>query len=161
MGSKNKCIRKAKKKRFMRTNVPVAIGLKGFEPCSLAALIPEQAKPGAVLDESGIDHVLAAVATNTWRAIQKMLDLETKEPKPEMTRIFRHIEAIQEALAEIGIETIDHTGQRFDTGSALKVVTSEKRAGLVREEIIETLKPTVRRQGRLLQQGEVIVGEPQ
>jgi len=140
-----------------KLKVPRAISAMGFNPLSMQ----RTSMKDKLSDGGGVsDALLANVAINTWRALQKIIDVETCEPKPEMKRIHRHIEAINDALREFGVETVDHTGQRYDTGSALKVITSEKRAGLNREEIIETLKPTVRFKGRLLQQGEVVVGEP-
>ena len=163
MGNRSKRIDKTKKSRVIPTSVPFAIGVKGFDARSISVTLTNQvpSETSSSVGGAGLDRAFSVIATNTWRVIQKMLDVESREPKPEMQRVFRHIEAIQDALKEIGVETIDHTGQLFDTGSAVKVVTSEKRAGLAREEIIETLKPTVRRDGRLLQQGEVVVGEPE
>jgi hypothetical protein len=151
-------IRKMKKAHLRaKLKVPHSLGILGFDPLSVGH---NSATEKITHVEAPTDALLATVATNTWRALQKIIDVETSEPKPEMKRIHRHIESISEALREFGVETVDHTGQRYDTGSALKVITSEKRVGLNREEIIETLKPTVRFKGRLLQQGEVVVGEP-
>lgn len=161
MGNKSKHrINKVKKGHSIQLPVPAVIGIEGFDPRSFLITIPQRIPQTSAGDATSIDFALNAIATNTWRAVQKMLDVESHEPKPGMERVFRHIEAIQDALKGLGVETVDHTGQRYDTGSALKVITSEKRAGLNREEIIETLKPTVRFNGRLLQQGEVVVGEP-
>jgi len=150
-------VRKMKNLLREKLKVPRSLAILGFDPSNVGRTSHTDKLPEVV---GPSDTLLATVATNTWRALQKMIDVETREPKPEMKRIHRHIEAISEALREFGVETIDHAGQRYDTGSALKVITSEKRAGLNREEIIETLKPTVRFKGRLLQQGEVVVGEP-
>ena len=151
-------IRKMKKALLReKLKVPRSLGVLGFDPLTVRRASISDKLPEVV---GASDTLLATVATNTWRALQKIIDVETCEPKPEMKRIHRHVEAINDALREFGVETVDHTGQRYDTGSALKVITSEKRAGLNREEIIETLKPTVRFEGRLLQQGEVVVGEP-
>ncbi len=151
-------VRKMKKALLReKLKVPRAIGICGFDASTVRRSSLTDKLPEVV---GASDTLLATVATNTWRALQKIIDVETCEPKPEMKRIHRHIEAIKDALRDFGVETVDHTGQRYDTGSALKVITSEKRAGINREEIIETLKPTVRFEGRLLQQGEVVVGEP-
>ena len=103
----------------------------------------------------------ATIATNAWRAKTKMVDSDTGEAKEEMKRVYRHIEAIFEALKQIGVETIDPVGRVYDTGMALKVVAFEPTPGLSHEEIKETIKPSVAWQGRLIQIGEVIVGTPQ
>jgi hypothetical protein len=103
---------------------------------------------------------LASIATNAWRAQNKMVDSDTGEAKEEMKRVYRHIEAIFESLSQIGVETIDPVGRVYDSGMALKVVTFEPTPGLSSEEIKETIKPSVAWQGRLIQIGEVIVGTP-
>ena len=102
----------------------------------------------------------ATIATNAWRAETKMVDPETGEAKEEMKRVYRHIEAIIEALKQVGVETIDPEGRVYDSGMALKVVSFEPTSGLSNEEIKETIKPSVAWQGRLIQIGEVIVGTP-
>jgi hypothetical protein len=101
------------------------------------------------------------IATNAWRAKNKMVDSETGEAKEEMKSVYRHIEAIFESLKQIGVETIDPVGLAYDSGMALKVVSFEPTPGLSNEEIKETIKPSVAWQGRLIQIGEVIVGTPQ
>lgn len=108
-----------------------------------------------------IAKTFATIATNTWRAKVKMVDSGTGEAKEEMKRVYRHIEAIDESLKQIGVETIDPVGRAYDSGMALKVVTFEPTPGLSNEEIKETIKPSVAWQGRLIQIGEVIVGTPQ
>jgi enamine deaminase RidA (YjgF/YER057c/UK114 family) len=140
-----------------KLQIPRSLGLLGFDPSTVRHMSIADQLPEAT---AALDTLLATVATNTWRAMQKIIDVETCEPKPEMKRVHRYIEAINDALRDFSVKTVDHTGQRYDTGCAVKVITSEKRVGLNREEIIETLKPTVRFNGRLLQLGEVVVGEP-
>ena len=107
-----------------------------------------------------VTATLVAVATNAWRAKNKMVDADTGEAKHEMRRVFRHIEGIFNAFEELGIRTIDPTGRVYDSGMALKVISFEQTPGLSREEITETIKPSIAWQGRLLQTGEVIVGQP-
>jgi hypothetical protein len=102
----------------------------------------------------------ANIVTNAWRAKVKMVDADTNEPTEPMKRVYRHVEAIFDALKQIGVEHIDVIGQPYDSGMALKVVTFEPTPGLSREEIKETIKPSVTWQGRLIQMGEVIVGTP-
>lgn len=103
----------------------------------------------------------AVIATNAWRVKTKMVNPDTGETKEEMKRVYRHIEAIFEALKLIGVDTIDPVGCAYDTGLALKVVSFEPTPGLSNEEITETIKPSIIWGGRLIQIGEVIVGTPQ
>lgn len=108
-----------------------------------------------------VEKAFATIATNAWRAKGKMIVSDTGETKEEMKRVYRHIEAIIEALTQIGVMTIDPVGRAYDSGMALTVVSFEPTPGLSSEEIMETIKPSVAWQGRLIQIGEVIVGTPQ
>lgn len=107
-----------------------------------------------------VTATLVSVATNAWRARNKMVDAETGEPQDDMRRVYRHIEGIFNAFEELGLRTIDPTGKAYDSGMALKVISFEPTPGLSSEEITETIKPSITWQGRLLQTGEVIVGTP-
>lgn len=100
------------------------------------------------------------ITNNAWRAKTKMLDSESNEPKEEMKRVYRHIEAIIESLKEIGIEIIDQKGAVYDPGMSLNVISSEPMAGITKEEIKETIKPTIRFHNHQIQMGDVIVGVP-
>ncbi len=107
-----------------------------------------------------IEHALSIIATNAWRARNKMVDADNGETKEEMKRVYRHIEAQFDALSQIGIEVRDLRGRTYDAGMALKVISFEPQPGLSKDEIIETIKPTVTWNGQLIQMGEVIVGTP-
>ncbi len=108
-----------------------------------------------------VTATLALIATNAWRAKVKMVEPETGQPKQELSRIYRHIEGIFNAFDELGVKTVDPTGRAYDSGMALKVISFEQTPGLSREEIKETIKPTITWNDRLIQMGEVIVGTPQ
>jgi len=121
-------------------------------------------KAAAPLPISAIEEqwlkTAANIATNAWRAKVKMVDADTNEPTESMKRVYRHIEAIFDALKQMGVEHTDPAGRPYDSGMALKVVTFEPTPGFSKEEIKETIKPSVIWQGRLIQMGEVIVGTP-
>lgn len=150
------------------SRIPSAINILGIPPEVVRSWTapranappqPPESSPGGPGTKDN-DAALAAIATNAWRAKKKMLDVETGEPKDEMRRVYRHVEAILDALTESGIEIMDPCGQAYDTGLPVRVVSSEEREGLRREEIVETLKPAIRRQGKTLQQCEVVLGVP-
>lgn len=103
---------------------------------------------------------MATVATNAWKAKSKMMEGSSGEVREEMKRVYRHVEGILEALHEMGIEIKDHTGDAFDYGLPLKVVTTQPMSGLTKEKIIETIKPTVYWQRQIIQMGEVVIATP-
>jgi len=126
-------------------------------------IAPQQPLPSQKIEVllKSVTRTLSIIATNAWRARKKMVNSENGEAKDEMRRVFRHIEAIFDALNEIGIEISDMQGRIYDPGMALKVISFEPSPGLSKEEIIETVQPTITWKGKLIQLGEVIVGTPE
>lgn len=127
---------------------------------------PEGKRPKELIQKveilpNSVIQAFSTIATNAWRLRNKMIDVESGEPKDEMRRVCRHVEAILDALSHIGVEVKDMKDRAYDTGMALKVITFEKTPGLTREKIVETIRPTVTFQGSLIQIGEVIVGTPE
>jgi hypothetical protein len=103
---------------------------------------------------------IADVATNAWKAKMKMVDNASGETRDDMKRIYRHIEAIFDSFQEMGLEIKDHTGDTFDYGLPLKVVTTQPTQGLTKETVIETIKPTIYWQKQIIQMGEVVIATP-
>jgi hypothetical protein len=124
---------------------------------------PQQPPPSQKIEVllKSVTQTLSIIATNAWRARKKMVNNENGEVKDEMKRVFRNIEAIFDALSEIGIDISDMQGRVYDPGMALKVISFEPSLGLSKEEIIETVQPTIAWKGKLIQLGEVIVGTPE
>jgi hypothetical protein len=100
------------------------------------------------------------IATQAWRARGKMIDPSSGEVREEMKRVIRHVDAILTSFAAMGFELKDHTGDGFDYGLPLRVVGTQPTAGLTRDTVVETLKPTIYWKSRIVQSGEVIVGTP-
>jgi hypothetical protein len=107
-----------------------------------------------------ISKGMADIATNAWKARSKMLNGRSGEVREEMKRVFRHIEGIIETLKEMGLDIKDHTGDPFDYGLPLKVVTTQPEPGITKERVIETIKPSIYWQKRLIQMGEVVIATP-
>ena len=106
--------------------------------------------------------MLADVGTGLWRLRKKMVHEKTEEPLDEMRKAYRHLESIWDALknAEIVIKEYP-PGSPYDSGFALNVLAFQPTAGLGRETITETVKPSITYKGRPVQVGEVIVGTPE
>ena len=82
------------------------------------------------------------------------------EPKEDARKYYRHVEAVLDAVNELGIEINDYTGRRYVDGMDVSVVTFEATAGVTEEEVLETLRPEIRWLGQRLQQAEVVVASP-
>jgi hypothetical protein len=103
---------------------------------------------------------MADIATNVWKAKSKMVDSASGEAREEMKRVYRHIEGVLESFEEIGLEIKDHTGDAFDYGLPLKVVTTQPTQGIIKESVTETIKPTIYWQKQIIQMGEVVIATP-
>ena len=123
---------------------------------------PAAPKPhGGSIPDAEVAKLFRATGTAVWKLEQRMLDAETKEPRDEYRRLWRHVEAIKDALTDIGVDIVDWTNKRYDEGMSLKVVSEEERPGTKESEIVETLLPTIRFRKQLqLQQGEVVISKP-
>ena len=105
--------------------------------------------------------LLADIATTCWRLRQRCLDPATGQPLESTRRHFRDVEMLLSQLGELAIEIQDHTGSLYDPSLSLRVAAFQPVAGIERDRILETLKPTVYRHHMRIQVGEVIVGIPQ
>jgi hypothetical protein len=103
---------------------------------------------------------MADIATNVWKAKTKMLDSGSGEVREGMKRVYRHIDGVLESFQEIGLEVKDHTGDAFDYGLPLKVITTQPTQGITRESVIETVKPTIYWHKQIIQMGEVVIATP-
>lgn len=90
-----------------------------------------------------------------------MVDQGMDEPLPGMRKAYRHLESVWDVLTEAGVEIQDHTGAPFDPGLSLSVIARQPTAGITREKIVETVKPSIYFNKVLIQMGEVVVGTPE
>lgn len=111
-------------------------------------------------DADKIANAFSQIATNVWRTKLRMIDEATGQIKEEVGRIARYIEGIEDALKMVGVEIIDKTGGPYETGMRLKPISFEPTTGIQREEIKETLRPTVIWNNLEIQTGEIVVGTP-
>ena len=72
----------------------------------------------------------------------------------------RHLDSAFDLLHEAGLEVQDLTDAPFDTGMSVEVIAYEPTPGIVRERVLETVRPTVYLGGRMVRMGQVIVGTP-
>lgn len=112
--------------------------------------------------EDATDRFLSELATIAFRLSVRIHEPRTGSIQADMKGIGRQVEALRDLLASAGLEIVDHTNQTTPSTGAFqqRVLALERVAGLTCETVIETVKPTVRYQGRLLQVGEVILGAP-
>jgi hypothetical protein len=105
--------------------------------------------------------IWADMANALWALEQKTRDPGIAERREEFRPIGRHLDRLAECLVEIGIETQSHTNQVFDSGQSLEVIAFQPTAGITKEIVVETIRPTVYLKGHRLQIGQVIVATPE
>jgi hypothetical protein len=119
--------------------------------------------PEPQYDSKQDDHLLALIVdigTVIWRLKRRTTQQENEVPE-KLRRISRDLESASDMLKQSRIELKDHTGQLYDTGMALRVIAFQPTAGIARERIIETIKPTIYYKDKIVHIGEVIVGVPE
>jgi hypothetical protein len=107
---------------------------------------------------------ILTIVINMWRIKLKMTDSLSKQPKEELSRedikkVARYLESIYNAFTQLGIEIIDRTGEPFDYGLPEKVVATIPQEGIIKERVLETLRPTVKWNNHIYP-GEVEIATP-
>ncbi|HEX7899987.1 MAG TPA: hypothetical protein VF950_19630 [Planctomycetota bacterium] len=144
----------------MRHPEPFRIGPAAWPP-ELRDALEKLARPPASGEDAGFLDLLKKLATELFRVRKRMLNAGTAEPLEEMRRPWRHVEAMWDLIHQAGFEIQDHDGKRFEAGLDLTVIAFQPTAGLQRETIIETIRPSIYHKGQLVQRGEVVVGQPE
>ena len=169
--AKQKSPREAKeKKNSGQTRTGKTISMRGLKiPTPPVLDLPAGApfegrpQPGAMQIPNDIQELfgpLVEMATNAWRLKVRMIDPDSGEPKEETRKLYRFVEGLFRALGDAGIQVIDKTDKPYDSGMSEKVVSREQTPGLLKEKIIDTVRPTVRWKERHFHYGEIIVGTP-
>ena len=137
-----------------------------FEKLARSLAAPEELHTDLPQHESDLESTLlqlvADVGTGLWRLRSKGTPLGGPGDAEEDHRTQRNIESILDTLVQAGVEIRDHTGELVPRGGiyALNVLVYEPKAGLATERVIETIKPTIYFQDRVIQVGQVIIGTP-
>jgi hypothetical protein len=146
-----------------------------------APAVPRPPTPRrAAAEEAGTpsDALLVDLATSLWRLGKKLAESaesagsagsssESNGPGPGRAsaaarrKETRHLTAALDALAAAGVRAQDHDGTDFDLGLALEVLAYQPLPHATRETVHETLRPSVFRDGRRIQMGQVIVARPE
>lgn len=107
------------------------------------------------------DDAVAAVATDLWRARRRVDGPSAADRPARAVRMAgRHLSDAADRLGRAGVTVHDHDGQPYVLGLELTVLAEEESPAVTRPTITQTVRPTVRRDGRVIQRAEVVVGVP-
>ncbi|MDD5701287.1 MAG: hypothetical protein PHU23_04465 [Dehalococcoidales bacterium] len=109
--------------------------------------------------DDGLIKLTAEIGTTAWR-LQRRLTT-TSETSDTIKRVSRDLESVWDALIQGGLEIKDHTGEKYDGGMALNVIAFQPTPGITKEQVIETIKPTIFHKNKMVQMGQVVVGVPE
>ncbi|MCU1685290.1 MAG: hypothetical protein JWQ81_6029 [Amycolatopsis sp.] len=112
-------------------------------------------QPRSELDEKA----LADAATNLWRA-QRRLVQSGEEPSARSRQTGRYLQTCRDSLSAAGLVLQEHDGDAFHAGRSLEVLVFQEDDTLFAETILQTIRPSLYFEGRLIQMGQVIVGAP-
>ncbi len=104
------------------------------------------------------EPLVVRLAEEIWRLEKRIERAEAigRADKGELRSLRDSANRMRDALIEREVETIDHTGQAYDSGLQLEVLDARGDGpDLV---IIETIRPTILHQRRVLRQGQVVIG---
>ena len=105
--------------------------------------------------------LIVDLANVAWALQRKSCDPVTNERKEEFRPIARHIDQLSEYLEEFGVKIQNHTNEPFDSGQSLEVIAFQPTAGISRDVVVETIRPTVYLKGIRIQIGQVVVATPE
>lgn len=103
---------------------------------------------------------LFPVVDSLWKAESRWSKADQTEQGGSLKHLGRNLKAGLDALHAAGFEVKDHTQERYVEGSRVEVLAFQPVEGIRQPTVIETLKPTIYFQDRLVRPGQVIVGKP-
>lgn len=100
------------------------------------------------------------LAIEVWRLQERLKKMSAAGGKDDTASTFA-AEKIRDIFSQIGIEIRDFTGQAYNEGMSLDVLTSDYPVGETPQNRIvqETISPAIYFDGRLVKMSQVIIGK--
>jgi hypothetical protein len=108
---------------------------------------------------------ISSLSIELWRLKKRIQNMKTdNEEKQEIDNfspITDQLQRLDDVLKKYEIEICDHTGENYNDGKALKVLHIEEVENIPngRMKVIETIKPTIYLNGKVIFFGQVIIGK--
>ena len=137
------------------------IGEPGVQEAEALAGMPSSPAPDNPVRLECRSTLIVDLANVSWALQRKSCDPVTNERKEEFRPIARHIDQLSEYLEELGVKIQNHTNEPFDSGQSLEVIAFQPTAGISRDVVVETIRPTVYIKGIRIQMGQIVVATPE
>jgi hypothetical protein len=116
-------------------------------------------------DASTLAKALITIAGQAWRQETALTDRVSSETKLELStqeirKLANALDAIKQAIEELGIRVKDRCNEDFHAGLPDQVITEEPREGISKERIIRTIRPTIFWHQTMVQRGEIDIAVP-
>ena len=126
----------------------------------IAEVLQRTSSLHASSEQDSTGPLLCRLSTHLWRAKNRMMDPASGEVREEFKKVIRHVDGAIDSLSESGVRLQDWSDKAYDVGLPVKVLSYQPAPGLSQDTILETIRPAILWNGRMLQMGEVIVGTP-
>jgi molecular chaperone GrpE (heat shock protein) len=121
---------------------------------------PQISEKEFTINEDEFKTLLAETVNGIWRIRRILQTIDQNNPKErDVERLSRALDYLIDSLKENKIELVDLTGRRV-VGALPFVIISIEEAEVSEEQVIETVRPSIYYNDRLIQRGQVIVGRP-
>jgi len=121
---------------------------------------PPPVSPAAGAAESKEwDRFLADIGTGLWRIRQGVARMAKQQELPK--GVTRALDTTWDVFSQSGLEVRGHDREIVVGGESFRIITWQPTPGLAREQVIETIRPSIYYRDRLIQAGEVIAGRPE
>ena len=120
---------------------------------------------GAALDVAAVaDGAAAELGLQTWRLQRRVQSLDAEKNPKECRQLLDSCRRFEKLLESLGLEVVDPVGREYVDGwSEVEVVSWEPQAAgeqTTKAVIKQTICPIIRRSGKIIKVGQVIVAEP-
>lgn len=102
------------------------------------------------------EPLVARLANETWRLRRRLERIDGEADETVLRPLLDSLSRLEDVFAEYQVQTVEHEGQSYDAGLQVEVLHAREGDGAA--VILETIRPTVLLKGRVLQQGQVVVG---
>lgn len=106
-----------------------------------------------------INQSLIELAIEVWRLEKRLTKAAVSLNKDQNKAFNNSVTKLKRYLEENKVSTIDYTGQKYNIGLNLDILSFEKDSTIPKSIIKETHEPTVMYDGRLVKKAKVIVLE--
>lgn len=113
-------------------------------------------RPATAESQRWAEPLVARLAAETWRLGRRLARIEAAAPEERLRPLRDSLSRLEDVFAEYRVQVVEHEGQAYDPGLQVEVLHAREGDGT--PTILETIRPTILLDGRVLQQGQVVIG---